>query len=237
MIVKNNKKEKMRYILSLSLMCVLHISFAQKDTVLYNYNLLALDSNATIYYYETPKVLYSTYDTKNLDRSKVEDFVIMDMSSNSLAEVDSFSLTGKSGGAQSFLDKRYKYAREQYYYQLFSKIYFSYDGMQWCILKMLENTPNSSPEARTYIHVLKNNKWYGLLPNLEVYNLFAILFSVEAKYLDDIFVYKTSKNVSLNQVIKESLVGDDLDLAEFCILLRKKINVKDPQIMQIVEKL
>lgn len=219
-------KNKMKNIILISFVLLSNTVFAQKDTTIKNFVLLGVDSSVTIQFYKTPKTIYSTYDTKKLKQSNVEDYLVLDLSPKTIAEYDSLQYDGKSSTTQKGVTERYNYPRNKQYDNLFAKAFIEINGIEYCLLKIHEYSPEYAPKYTRWIRglilVKKNGKWYSKSYQQELAGVSMIFGYFKPEYVYDVFVNKKSDNAKLDDLIKRSLVNGNIDFNQFFQIMDTK---------------
>jgi hypothetical protein len=212
-------KNKMKKIILIAFVWLTNSVFAQKDTTITNFVLLGVDSSVTIQFYKTPKTIYSTYDTKKLKQSNIEDFLILDLSPKTLAEKDSLEYDGKSSTTQEGVTERYNYPRNKHYNNLFAKAFIEINNQEFCLLKLHKYSPEYSPKYTRWLKglilVKKNGKWYSKSYQEALSGVAMIFGYFKPEYVYDIFVNKKSDNAKLDDLIKTSIVNGNIDFTQF----------------------
>lgn len=209
----------MKKIILIAFVLLSNTAFSQRDTTIKNFVLLGVDSSVTIQFYKTPKTIYSTYDTKKLKQSNVEDFLILDLSPKTLAEYDSLQYDGKSHTNQEGVTQRYNYPRNKHYNNLFAKAFIEINSQEFCVMKLHKYSPEYAPEYTRWLKglilVKKNGKWYSQSYQQELAGVAMIFGYFKPEYVYDIFVNKKSDNAKLDDLIKTSLVKGNIDFTQF----------------------
>jgi hypothetical protein len=211
----------MKKIVLIAFVLLANAVYAQKDTTITNFVLLGVDSKVTIQFYKTPKTIYSSNDTKKMKQSNVEDFLVLDLSPKYIVDYDSLRFNEKplTDDAQNRITERYNYPRNQLYYNLFAKAFIEINSQEFCVMKLHKYSPEYAPKytrwLRGLILVKKNGKWYSKSYQQELAGVSMIFGYFKPEYVYDIFVNKKSDNAKLDDLIKTSLVKENIDFTQF----------------------
>lgn len=218
----------MKGIVLITLVLLANTISAQKDTTVTNFVLLGVDSSVTIQFYKTPKVIYSTHNTKFLNQSDEEDFLVLDLSPKYIADYDSLRFNEKplTDDAQKRITERYNYPRNKLYYNLFTKAFIEFNSQEFCIMKLHKYSPEYAPKYTRWLKglilVKKNGKWYSKSYQKELAGVSMIFGYFKPEYVYDVFVNKKSDNAKLDDLIKRSLVNGNIDFTQFFQILDTK---------------